>query len=46
MFTTLGEETAARQVKHIIHQLTHALLRKNCPGNRDEVFLWQTFPAR
>ena len=29
----------------VIDHLTHALLRIIRPGNRDEVFIWQNFPA-
>ena len=29
----------------VIDHLTHALLRIIHPGNRDEVFIWQNFPA-
>ena len=38
----LCDETAL----HVIDHLTHALLRRIHPGNRDEVFIWQNFPAR
>ena len=31
---------------YVIDHLTHALLRRIHPGNRDEVFIWQNFPAR
>ena len=30
----------------VIDHLTHALLRRIHPGNRDEVFIWQKFLAR
>ena len=31
---------------YVIDHLTHALLRRIHSGNRDEVFMWQNFPAR
>ena len=30
---------------YVIDHLTHALLRRIHPGNRDEVFIWQNFSA-
>ena len=37
----LCDETAL----HVIDHLTHALLRRIHPGNRDEVFIWQNFSS-
>ena len=31
---------------YVIDQLTHALWRRIHPGNRNEVLIWQSFPAQ
>ena len=43
-----GNEIIRRVTKlrcYVIDHWTHALLRRIHPGNRDEVFIWQNFPA-